>query len=255
MKWKGWKMRALILADIHSNYPALSAVLEATSDVDAVFCLGDLVLFGPNPADCMNLIRSRADRVVQGNHDEEIVRFCRQQAGQEPRNTNADRWKKWTADQLQEDHIDYLAGLPEQIETILDGHQVCLRHDLPLPGPEIMPDAPEELIKSRLDAVEFDDLLVGHSHIPYVRELGARRLFDVGSVGQPEHGDSRASYAVWCDGKITFHKTTYDVERAIADLSELPLDRPYIELWSMFWRHGYVDRRALAAQETRQEGN
>ena len=60
-------MRILILSDVHSNYPALTAVLDAAADVDAVFCLGDLVTFGPNPVDCVELIQSRADRAVAVN--------------------------------------------------------------------------------------------------------------------------------------------------------------------------------------------
>ena len=69
-------MRALVLGDIHANLAALTAVLEAAPAVDAIYCLGDLVGYGPNPRECVELIRTRADQVVFGNHDQEIVLVC-----------------------------------------------------------------------------------------------------------------------------------------------------------------------------------
>ena len=242
-------MRVLILADVHANYPASAAVLDAAPEVDEIVCLGDIVLYGPNPVETVDLIRERADRVIRGNHDEELVRFRRQSGSQEKGDTDSFRWKQWTAEQLRDDQVDYLANLPEEFELDLDGKRVFFRHDLPLTGPMIMPDDSDELIESRLDARPFDYMFVGHVHIPYLRTLGTRHLVDVGSVGQSEHGDGRAAYALWTDGRVTFHKAAYDVERTVADLKTLPLSRPYVEMWTEFWRHGYVDRPALAALE------
>ncbi len=248
-------MRVLILADVHSNYPALTAVLESAPEVDEVFCLGDIVLYGPNPVATVDLIRERATKVVRGNHDEETVRCYRRSGDQEKGDTDGLRWKQWTVAQLRDDQIEYLAGLPEEIELEMDGYRVLLRHDLPLPGPLIYADDPDELIVSRLDTRPFDYMFVGHVHIPYVRTLGTRRLIDVGSVGQPEHGDGCAAYALWTEGEVTFHKAPYDVERAIADLEKLPLSSPYIELWSEFWRGGFVDRPALGELEKKLAGS
>ena len=189
-------MQVLILADVHGNEPALTAVLDAVPDVDAVFCLGDIVHFGPDPAGCVDLIRARADQVVRGNHDEEVVRLFRAAPSASPPVTDSAKWSHWTAAQLSEDQVDYLAGLPEEIQLEMDGRRVLLRHDLPLPGPLIMPDAPESLIASRLDARPFDVMFVGHVHMPYQRALGDRELVDVGSIGQPEDADGAASYGL-----------------------------------------------------------
>jgi len=249
-------MQALILSDIHGNQPALAAALDAVPDVDAVFCLGDIVHFGPDPAGCVDLIRQRAGQVVRGNHDEEIVRLFHALPGALPPVADGAKWSHWTAAQLSRDQVDYLAGLPEEIALDLDGHRVLLRHDLPLPGPLIMPDAAESLVASRLDARSFDVMFVGHVHMPYQREIGDRKLVDVGSIGQPEHADGCASYVLWKDGVITFHKVKYDVEKTISQLRELPLSCPYVDMWGEFWRHGYVDREALGALEAKtREGN
>lgn len=58
-----------LVSDIHGNYPALDAVLQAMPDVDALVCLGDIVGYGPEPKRCVEVIRQRADLVIQGNHE------------------------------------------------------------------------------------------------------------------------------------------------------------------------------------------
>lgn len=238
-------MRTIILADVHANYAALSAVLEVVAHEDTIFCLGDLVLYGPNPKECIDLIRSRKIQVVRGNHDDEIVKLTRQPAETLDKSDDI-RWKQWSAGQLCKDQIDYLARLPEEIEQQWDGCDVRLRHDLPLPGELIFPDTPMERIESRMDAKPCDFMFVGHVHVPYILKLPMASLIDVGSVGQSEHGGGGAWYALWEEGTVTFHQVPYDVEQTIADLKRVPLSPSYIELWSDFWRKGYVDRAALA---------
>jgi predicted phosphodiesterase len=238
-------MRALVLGDIHANLAALTAVLEAAPAVDAIYCLGDLVGYGPNPRECVELIRTRADQVVFGNHDQEIVLVCRQPTQDTPRDTDSSKWLHWTARQLGADDVAYLASLPEEVELKLDRKLVRLRHDLPLPGPLIMPDATMEQIEARLDDRAFDFMFVGHVHMPYRRQLNKGQLIDVGSVGQAEHGEGNAAYALWVDGQVSFHRTDYDLERTIRDMRALPLSQSYLQFWSEFWRKGFVDRPAL----------
>jgi putative phosphoesterase len=241
-------MKRLILSDIHANYHALKAVLQAEAGVDEIIVLGDLVSFGPNPAASVDLIRSHSSTVVLGNHDEEIARY-RLDANADDQETDGTKWARWSAEQLTDDQVDYLINLPEKIKLQWDGSQILLRHDLPVPGPEAMPDTPAELIEKRLGDVDFDYMFVGHVHQPYLRELRNCRLVNVGSIGQPEHGDGQASYVLWNDGSIEFKKIPYDVERTIAEMKALPLSAAYIELWSQFWRQGVVDRQALADLE------
>lgn len=246
-------MRALVLGDIHANLAALTAVLEAAPAVDKIYCLGDLVGYGPNPCECVDLIRTQADQVVFGNHDQEIVMACRRPREDTPCDTDDSRWRHWTAQQLGADDVDYLASLPEEVELKLDRKLVCLRHDLPLPGPLIMPDATIEQIEARLDERAFDFMFVGHVHVPYQRQLGQGQLIDVGSVGQAEHGEGNAAYALWIDGQVSFHRTDYDLEKTIRDMRALPLSEAYMQLWFEFWRTGSVDRPALGRLASAQD--
>lgn len=66
-------MQAAVVSDIHGNLPALEAVLEDIPDtVDRIWCLGDIVGYNPWPGECVNIVRERADIVVQGNHDRRV---------------------------------------------------------------------------------------------------------------------------------------------------------------------------------------
>ena len=239
-------MRALILGDIHANLAALTAVLEAAPVVDKVYCLGDIVGYGPNPHECVALIRSQADEVVFGNHDQEMVHAYRHpQTERAPYETDCSKWLRWTVQQLSANDIEYLASLPEEVELKLDQKLVLLRHDLPLPGPLIMPDASVEQINARLDHRAFDFMFVGHVHAPYRRQPNKGQLIDIGSVGQAEHGEGNAAYGLWVDGQVSFHRTNYDIEQTIRDMDATPLSQAYRHLWFEFWRKGFVDRPAI----------
>ncbi len=65
-------MKILIISDIHANVQALSAVLDNEKGVDKIFCLGDLVNYGPNPGEIIETVRSIADKIVRGNHDDAV---------------------------------------------------------------------------------------------------------------------------------------------------------------------------------------
>lgn len=239
-------MRVLLLSDVHANEAPLRAVLKAVPDVDMICCLGDVVAYGPNPSVCVDLIRESADHAVLGNHDAEIVGWRQRASNRLSAVTNDARWKRWTFEQLRPDQIDYLASLPEEISLTLDGRNVLLRHTVPGPDPLLGHDSPIEELELGLTGMAFDDMFVGHVHHPYRRTMETRRVINVGSVGQSEHGQGNASFVVWDDGAVVFHKAEYDVAKTIADFEKLGLDPAYVQLWSKFWKYGYVDRAALA---------
>jgi protein phosphatase len=72
-------------------------------------------------------------------------------------------------------------------------------------------------------AVDADVILVGHTHLPFVRRIGNRTVVNPGSLGQPKDGGPDASYAVWQDGEFTLRKMKYPVDRTVAKIADLPL--------------------------------
>jgi protein phosphatase len=223
-------VRALLLSDIHGNIDALDALqshLETTGwSPDAIVVLGDLVDYGPEPADVVGWVQQNASVVVCGNHDFAMATGgdCRSSARFKP---FAVATREWFRPRLGEPMCRWLAHLPRTCRLSSPGSWL-LAHATPrdplfeyLSGSA--PDAEwRDAIGDSLMAT--DAILVGHSHEPFVRRLDDRWIVNPGSLGLPKDGDPRASYATWEDGTFVLHRIAYDVERAVARL--LALDLP-----------------------------
>ena len=231
-------MRALVISDIHGNLLALEAVLEAEGDrYDELWCLGDVVGYGPRPNECVDRVREVATTCLAGNHDLAVLgkvdvdRF----------GGDAARAARWTREVLGADQEAWLDGL----EPLADRGAVLLAHASPRdPVWEYVIDGPGAAI-ALAHAPNAKVVLVGHTHVPMAaRALGervsgghagpgreeslpddVRLLANPGSVGQPRDGDSRASYLVLdCDDgvpvRVEWRRAPYDaaaVAREIVD--------------------------------------
>ena len=220
------RMRALIISDVHSNLEALKRVIEDAEyrgGFDMVWCLGDVVGYGPDPGPCIELLREHDLLCVAGNHDYVAVG----KLGVEAFNSYAAQAALWTRTQLGSDHVRFLEGLAKverfQDFTLVHG---SLREPI------------WEYLVSRYVALDtFSRMdtpycLVGHSHLPFICEEGGgsaafgplvegeavglgrgRVILNPGSVGQPRDGDPRPSYLLYDsdEGSVTRHRADYDV--------------------------------------------
>ncbi|NLE43478.1 MAG: metallophosphoesterase family protein [Chloroflexi bacterium] len=201
-------MRCLIISDIHSNLPALEAVLADVQAFDEVWCLGDLVGYGPYPNECIERIRNLPHMCIIGNHDQAALG----RIDMATFNLDARLANVWTQQQLTSDSCEFLAALPQSIER--DGFHLV--HGSP------RDPIWEYVIEPYVACANFRyssavTCLVGHSHLPLlftlvdhrdhcdarlwspgdVIQLGRKRIIiNPGSVGQPRDGDPRASYAI-----------------------------------------------------------
>ena len=193
-------MRVLLLADIHANLPALNAVLAAAGVMgyDELWCLGDLVGYGPFPNECVGIIREKAQRVIAGNHDVKVISAKKIQA-------IVDQKKEpykvfiftWTHRVLAPDVARYLRSLPEESRLTMDGRKIVLVHGSPAgisDGLSVF--TPEVRLVSLVKQADADVLLVGHTHGAFSREAGSAVVINPGSVGRPFDGDPRASFAM-----------------------------------------------------------
>jgi predicted phosphodiesterase len=220
-------MRVAILGDIHSNLEAFQAVLrhaEAGGEIDRLWCLGDVVGYGPDPTACIDLLRSYEHHMVMGNHDAAACGDLNTSGF----NIAAARAAAWTARLLTDEGRAYLQGLPESIKDV----EFTLVHGtLRAPIWEYLLSGEEAGVQ--LDLQETPYSLVGHSHIPFVAREGTtspplleyledgrtvqlgegRLILNPGGVGQPRDGDPRASYALYDadGGTITLHRVEYDI--------------------------------------------
>ena len=192
-------MRVLIVSDLHANLEALRAL---PSDFDRLWVLGDLVNYGPNPAEVIEFVREKAAMVVRGNHDHAIG------FDEDPRcsarfRAMAEETRRYTRSVLNEEHREYLRSLPPRATVSVEGIQVLMCHAAP----------PDPLFEYRgaesplwlADEVGSDIgmELVGTSH-PLSPLSQTRSIVNPGSAGQPKHGRPEACYAIWQDGEITF---------------------------------------------------
>jgi predicted phosphodiesterase len=224
-------MRLAIISDIHSNLAALekSLAIIAEQHVDAIVCLGDLIGYGANPNECIELVRHATPHILLGNHDEAAVELSRT----EYFNPLARAAAEWTHKELTNEHSEFIRQLPYTLE--LDG--LFFVHSSPF--------EPDEwhYILSPADA-QFNfyyfnqpACFLGHSHVPAIycedgttREFvqGKKFLINVGSVGQPRDGDWRLSIGIIDTqaGSYENIRSEYDVERAAKRIRKVGLPRP-----------------------------
>ena len=204
-------MRALIVSDIHSNLQAFDAVLadaETVGGYDVVWFLGDLVGYGADPGACIERLRGLPHTGIAGNHDHAVTG----KLNPDLFNGAARAAALWTAQQLSDDQMAYLADLPEVRH---EGRFTQVHGSLRDPVMEYLISEPAALATFSLMETPF--CLVGHSHYPLVwtEENGragvelldpsapvpldpARRMIvNPGSVGQPRDGNWRASYQIY----------------------------------------------------------
>jgi diadenosine tetraphosphatase ApaH/serine/threonine PP2A family protein phosphatase len=224
-------MRIALLSDIHSNLAALDAVLSAVGSVDAIWHLGDVVGYGPDPDAVVERLAVLGAIGVCGNHDVAAV----SSEGVEYFNVDARRAIQWTSETISPATREWLRALPET-RTVGDFELV---HGSPR-GPvwEYVTSAP--VARASLAALTATYGLHGHTHVPAVfrdddgaielisprdgsslRFDGRPLLLNPGSVGQPRDGDPDASYAIVDTdrGEVTWHRAPYDIAATQAAMS------------------------------------
>ncbi|MFH0754632.1 MAG: ROK family protein [Candidatus Omnitrophota bacterium] len=191
-------MKILLCADIHANLPALEAVLKAAEkfSYDALWCLGDVVGYGPFPNECVQLLRQKAACVISGNHDLKSVLPLTGLVGVSGEQVSyKDFVFAWTRRVLSPESRRYLKLLPLTKTMIASGQRVLLAHGSPRGVKDgIFADTPLSRLKALAREYPADVMLVGHTHDAFVRKAGGMTFINPGSVGRPFDADPRASF-------------------------------------------------------------
>ncbi|MGB4592477.1 MAG: metallophosphoesterase family protein [Coriobacteriia bacterium] len=197
--------RIALFSDVHANLVALDAVLDdiATAGLTELYCLGDLVGYGPDPAGVVDRIRSLGIPTIKGNYDEGIGTRrgeCGCYYATEQAKTDGAASYAFTDAALDGTDHEWLAGLPGELRFEHDGARILLAHGSPRKINEyLLLDRQDSQLARLADGAEADVVCVGHIHIPYHRNLTAddgRAVHYVssGSVGKPKDGDPRAGW-------------------------------------------------------------
>ncbi len=195
-------MRVAVITDIHANLPALEAALGAIDamGVDAVYCGGDLVGYGPHPNEVCRLIERRGIPTIHGNYDEAIGRDhddcgCAYVTAHD--RELGRRSVEWTLAHTDADSKAFMRTLPFDLRFTMGGRRVRLVHGSPRRVNEyLFEDKPASLYRRLAATADCDVLVFGHTHRPWIAEHGGVLFVNCGSVGKPKDGDPRGAFAV-----------------------------------------------------------
>ncbi|AMV36583.1 metallophosphoesterase family protein [Planctomyces sp. SH-PL62] len=247
-------MRRALISDIHGNLEALETVLGdiAGQGVDEIYCLGDVIGYGPNPRECIDLVIENCQVTLLGNHDQGAM------FDPDGFNVGAERAIFWTRSQLEgatdrggnERRWEFLGELPRQHKL----PPFLFVHGSPRnPLSEYI--FPEDIYNHRKMERLFQLVerycFQGHTHVPGIFTEGnqffapeeidheytlgeGKLLINVGSVGQPRDGDPRACYLILDEGdagtppKITYRRVPYDFETTIRKIHAISELEPFL---------------------------
>jgi putative phosphoesterase len=194
--------RVAVVTDIHANLPALEAALASIDGqgIEAIYCGGDLVGYGPRPNEVCRLLERRRIPTIYGNYDWAIARDeedcgCAyvSKHDREIGQLSVD----WTLANTDQDAKDFMRGLPFDLRFELGGKRARLVHGSPRKVNEyLFADKPAKTFERIAAGADCDVLVFGHTHKPWVREYGGVLFVNCGSVGKPKDGDPRGCFAV-----------------------------------------------------------
>ena len=198
-----------VIADIHGNLPALKAVFESMGEVEFIICAGDLVGYNPEPNEVIQEIKMRKIICIRGNHDRAVIRDI-----YDDFNPYAEIAARWTRKNLTEENMDYLLSLHDSLVMNYKKFKIAVHHGAPFN--EDFYVFPEYVTENLLKYDNADILILGHTHIPFIKKFESGIIINPGSVGQPRDKDSRASYAI-----IEPEKNFYEIRRVKYNIDEV----------------------------------
>jgi len=228
-----------VVSDVHGNLPALEAVLEdaAHHGAERVWNLGDMLGYAPFPNEVIGKLREANSVSIIGNYDLKVLAFKQKQS----------RWKQrkmpekyaafaWNDEHLSRSTRAYLELLPQQRLLEVSGRSVLLVHGSPAAIDDFLGvDTPEARLAELADMADVDLIACGHSHEAFVRHVRDVWFVNPGSVGRPEGGDWRASYALleWSRGDLHagHRRVGYDIDRVARAVHAAGLPEDFIKVF------------------------
>jgi predicted phosphodiesterase len=242
-------MRVALVSDMHGNAVAFRAALADIEghDVDLIVSLGDVAQGGPQPLECVDLLRELRCPCVYGNSDAFLVTL---DLGAEPVEDEEQRRRlldtaRWSQEQLGNDGLDFLRGFEATVEVDVGSRRVLCCHATPGSNEDVvLPVTPSEEVLPALEGVGADAVAAGHVHMQWLRRFGDVLWFCVGSVGLVyEHKEplDEVPFEPWSeyalvgdDLTVEFRRIPFDVEELIA--AARARNFPDVERWAAMWR-------------------
>jgi len=231
-------MRIALIGDVHANLQALEAVLLHASDqgVKTIWNAGDFVGYGAFPDEVVSLLRRVKALSISGNYDQKVLKVKNKQSAW----AAAKVPEKWLAFQWAYEHLStrsrkYLKELPKNRRLKAKGWKILLTHGSPAsPDEHLDPDTPEARLCELAALAKADLIVCGHSHQPFARWIGNVLFINTGSVGRPDDGDPRASYAILrlkrTMVEVIHYRVEYDVDQAAGAIRAKQLPEQFAQM-------------------------
>jgi putative phosphoesterase len=205
-----------LISDVHSNIVALQAVLEELDElnVKTILHAGDIVGYNPYPDETIDVFKKKKIVSILGNHDRAFMT-----GDTSDFNPYARAAMEWTRNVASQDSLNYILRLKDTVTIVANRERIVLFHKSPNIFQEYI--FPEDVTPDLLSDINGSVLVLGHTHIPYMREYGTGGMIvNPGSVGQPRDGNPDASFAVLdtVTRKIELKRKKYDFEKVIRDI-------------------------------------
>ncbi len=208
-------MLIALIADVHSNVVALNAVLEALDNihVEKILHAGDVIGYNPYPNETVKLFIEHNIISIRGNHDRALVEG--DSSGFNPYAATA---LEWTGNMISQENIQYISGLKDVQSFEIEGRKIVMVHGSPHDPEEYV--YPEDAIPGFISEVDTDILVLGHTHVQFIREYPEGIILNPGSIGQPRDGNPDAGFAILDTdpGKVKLKRIGYDIEKVIDDI-------------------------------------
>jgi len=201
-----------------------------------VYCLGDLVGYGPRPNEVISLLKTLEIPTVMGNYDDGVGYErgdcgCAYTTTQERMDGQVSI--DWTTRTVTQANKEYLRGLEKSIMVEAEGRRLLLVHGSPRRINEYLyEDRPRASLNRMLESLNIDALVCGHTHKPYHRVVDGVQVINDGSVGKPKDGDPRACYAlisVAAEIEVEFRRVEYPVQSVVDEIEEAELPEGFAE--------------------------
>jgi len=227
-----------VISDIHSNIEALNAVLNSikSNNCDKIICLGDLVGYGPRPNEVIEKISELNIDSIMGNYDEAVgfyLPYCGCHLDSKVKYLQSQNSLRWTEENTNEENKVILRQLPEELVFNYKGNTISAYHGSPYSITEYIYDNQQDRLHEVLNELHTDILLLGHTHLPYIKWVGEKLIINPGSVGKPKDGDNKASYVLLeLNDKVNAEviKVTYDIDKVIEDMNKTSLLKEFGEM-------------------------
>ena len=224
-----------MIADIHSNKPALQAVLGALDGLDMIYCIGDLTGYYTDPNGVISMLLEHHVDFIIGNHDWYLRNPPRQPSQLLHQSI------EFTLSQILPEYRQLLTDSPSQMQFRLGGVLISMYHGSPWDTLEeyVYPNYPHFENFADMDA---DTIILGHTHYPMVRNINSRLLVNPGSCGQPRDEDWRASCAVLDTNTLDVEiiRVKYDISQVVDSVYTFGLDRDFSDALLKHYPRGIV---------------